>query len=223
MAWRGSVNDSSFTSPRTPNAPWTFPSWIICWSGWRVGVFIVLAGRAQGAAFGSGSSHCGHGRLACILVQRADLVAHLRAVLDPVVNAGGVEHDTLFATGGDRVVITHALDVATVARTARVGDDDVVEGALLGAAAGKADLDHGVVLVLPSRQDGEVSRRLYRVLFRGESRSRRRVGTAGAHRWSPESASLDIAATDSPSGRWALHAHPTPSLAVLGGQARPAH
>src|SRR5690606_31417131 len=60
-----------------------------------------------------------------------------------------------------RVVVTHALDVAAVAGAARIGDDDVVEGALLRAAAGEADLDHGAVPVLPSRQDGEVSRQVY--------------------------------------------------------------
>src|SRR3546814_735673 len=91
------------------------------------------------------------------LVQVADLVGQLRALPDPVVDAGDVQLDALLGARGDGVVETHALDVAAVARAALVGDDDVVEGALLGATAGKADLDHGV-LVLPSRQDGEVSR-----------------------------------------------------------------
>ena len=36
-----------------------------------------------------------------------------------------------------------ALDVAAVAGAAAVGDDDVVEGTLLGAAAGQSNLDHG--------------------------------------------------------------------------------
>ena len=48
----------------------------------------------------------------------------------------------LLALRGDRVVETDALDEATVATIARVGDDDVEEGALLGAAAGKSDDDH---------------------------------------------------------------------------------
>src|SRR5690606_17918462 len=77
------------------------------------------------------------------LVQVADLVGQLRALRYPVVDAGGVEHDALLGALGDGVVVAHALDVAAVPRAARVGDDDVVEGALLGAAAGEADLDHG--------------------------------------------------------------------------------
>src|SRR5690606_9087301 len=91
-------------------------------------------------------------------VQVADLVGQLRTLAHPVVDARGVEHDALLGALRDRVVVTHALDVAAVARAARVGDDDVVEGALLRAAAGEADLDRGAVPVLPSRQDGAVGR-----------------------------------------------------------------
>src|SRR6476659_10609707 len=72
-----------------------------------------------------------------------DLVAHLRALADPEIQAFGVQSDRLLGARRDRVVVTQALDVAAVARAAAVGDDDVVEGALLRAAAGKANLDHG--------------------------------------------------------------------------------
>src|SRR3546814_10028747 len=89
------------------------------------------------------------------LVQVADLVGQLRALPDPVVDAGDVQLDALLGARGDGVVETHALDVAAVARAALVGDDDVVKGALLGPTAGKADLDHGV-LVLP-RSEGHTS------------------------------------------------------------------
>src|SRR5690554_3797669 len=75
-------------------------------------------------------------------VQGADLVAELGALADPVVDAVGVQHHALLGAGGDGVVVAQALDVAAVPRTARVGDDDVVERALLGAATGQADLDH---------------------------------------------------------------------------------
>src|SRR4249919_2214886 len=93
------------------------------------------------------------GGLAGLLGEIGDLVRHLRALADPVVQAVHVELDALFAAGGDRVVETQALDVAAVARAAAVGDDDVVEGALLRATAGKADLDHGAGFpVLPSRR-----------------------------------------------------------------------
>src|SRR5690606_20151538 len=68
---------------------------------------------------------------------------HLRALADPVLHARDVQLDPLLGAGGDRVVVTDALDVAAVAGAAAVGDDDVVEGALLRAATGEADLDHG--------------------------------------------------------------------------------
>src|SRR5690606_24820561 len=65
-----------------------------------------------------------------------------------------VHLDALLGAGGHRVVEAHALDVAAVAGAAAVGDDDVVEGALLGAATGEADLDHDVfgVAQLPGWQ-----------------------------------------------------------------------
>ena len=95
------------------------------------------------------------------LVEHGDLVGQLRTLGNPVLDALEVELDALFRALRDRVVETHALDVAAVTRAAAVGDDDVVEGALLGAAAGKADLDHGAVFpVLPSRRNGGVSRKL---------------------------------------------------------------
>ena len=66
----------------------------------------------------------------------------------------GVDHphifgqvSTLLAAGGDRVVETHALDEAAVAPFARVRNHDVVERALLRAAASQSDDDHdGTVL-----------------------------------------------------------------------------
>src|SRR3546814_10925043 len=109
----------------------------------------VAAPGASGAA-GGGGRRGGLVGLGRCLVQVADLVGQLRALPEPGVDAGDVQLDALLGARGDGVVETHALDVAAVARAALVGDDDVVEGALLGATAGKADLDHGV-LVLPSR------------------------------------------------------------------------
>ena len=64
-----------------------------------------------------------------------------------MLDAIEVELDALFVAGGDRVVETDALDVAAVAGAAAVGDDDVVERTLLGAAAGQSNLDHGVVFL----------------------------------------------------------------------------
>src|SRR5690606_4493961 len=108
--------------------------------------------RGGRAALGSGcfARRGGGSGLLVVLVQRGDLVAHLRAVGDPVLHALVLDHDALLAAGGDRVVVPDALDVAAVARAAAVGDDDVVEGALLGATACKSDLDHGVFLCCPA-------------------------------------------------------------------------
>ena len=71
-----------------------------------------------------------------------------------------IQLDALLRTLRDRVVEAHALDVAAVTRAAAVGDDDVVEGALLGAATGKANLDHCGFSVLPSGRNGRVSRQV---------------------------------------------------------------
>ena len=60
---------------------------------------------------------------------------------------GEVKLDALLGAGGHRVVETDALDVAAVAGAAAVGNDDVVEGTLLGAAAGQSNLDHGLCVL----------------------------------------------------------------------------
>src|SRR3546814_3054503 len=98
----------------------------------------VAAPGAAGAS-GGGSRRGSRVGLGRFLVQVADLVGQLRALPDPVVDAGDVQLDALLGARGDGVVETHALDVATVARAALVGDDDVVEGALLGATAGRSE------------------------------------------------------------------------------------
>ena len=87
-----------------------------------------MSARAARAATGSGS---GLG-LAGFLVQPADLLGHLRAVANPVIDALKVHLDALLIALGNRIEETDALDVAAVAGAAAVGDDDVVEGALLG-------------------------------------------------------------------------------------------
>src|SRR3546814_7313675 len=85
----------------------------------------VAAPGAAGAS-GGGSRRGSRVGLGRFLVQVADLVGQLRALPDPVVDAGDVQLDALLGARGDGVVETHALDVATVARAALVGDDDVV-------------------------------------------------------------------------------------------------
>src|SRR5690606_3422629 len=169
MAMRGSVKDSSFTSPRKPRAPATLPRMMrrpcsfmmrLPPRGWRgeqsgcvagrsggVGLLGLVGGRSGGGLLGGRSGSRG---LLVVLVQRSDLVAHLRTVAQPVLDALVIEDDAGLATGRDRVVEAQAFDVAAVTGTAAVGDDDVVEGALLGATACQSDLDHGVFLCCPA-------------------------------------------------------------------------
>ena len=72
----------------------------------------------------------------------ADLVGQLRALGNPMIHALDVELDALFVALRDRVVETHALQRTAIALVAMIGDDDVVEGTLFGAATGQANLDH---------------------------------------------------------------------------------
>src|SRR5690606_14518488 len=76
-----------------------------------------------------------------LLVEEAGhAVGRRRALREPRLGLLHVEHDALGALGQQRVVGADLLDEAAVARRARVGDDDAVERALLGARAGHADL-----------------------------------------------------------------------------------
>ncbi|MNL62073.1 hypothetical protein D3C87_1860610 [compost metagenome] len=60
----------------------------------------------------------------------------------PVLGALGVEHDTVLGVlGQQRIEGAQLFDETAVARRTGVGNDDVVEGALLGAATGKANLE----------------------------------------------------------------------------------
>ena len=86
------------------------------------------------------------GRLArarAALHEAGDRVRQLRTAVLPVRDAVRDQAQRFLAGRGDRVVEADALDEAAVATAARIGDDDVVEGALLGAAACKANHDHG--------------------------------------------------------------------------------
>jgi len=63
-----------------------------------------------------------------------------------VVDAVEGDSQRLLAARGDRVVEADALDESAVAAQARIGDDDVEEGALLRPAAGQPDDDHVMYL-----------------------------------------------------------------------------
>src|SRR5688572_4724582 len=116
MASRGSVQDSSLTSPRTPKAPFTLPSRMRRPGSW----FIACSGpegrRAAGLPRPDGSG--GRSGLGRFLVEHGDLVGQLRALGDPALDLFDVEFDALLVALGNRVVVTDALDVAAVAGAA---------------------------------------------------------------------------------------------------------
>src|SRR3546814_8827578 len=105
---------SDVCSSDLPNAPWTLPSRMRRAEG---SMSAVAAPGAAGAS-GGGSRRGSRVGLGRFLVQVADLVGQLRALPDPVVDAGDVQLDALLGARGDGVVETHALDVAAVARAA---------------------------------------------------------------------------------------------------------
>ena len=78
------------------------------------------------------------------LVQVSHLVGQLCAVVQPMLDTDKIQLNALFLALRHRVVKTHALDVAAITGAAAVGDDDVVERTLLGAATGKANPAAGI-------------------------------------------------------------------------------
>src|SRR5450830_189231 len=80
-----------------------------------------------------------------VLRQEAgDAVGRLGALAEPFGDALDLQGDARGGAvlGQHRVVAADLLDELAVARRVRVGDDDVVVGALLGAAAGQTNLQH---------------------------------------------------------------------------------
>jgi hypothetical protein len=100
-----------------------------------------LLGERNGAALELG----GETRLVTLLQetglaeQRADGVRGLRADVQPMVDAVGLEVDRLVARAG--LILADDLDELAVAGALRVGDDDAVHGGLLTANTAKANLD----------------------------------------------------------------------------------
>jgi hypothetical protein len=62
------------------------------------------------------------------------------------LRALGVEPQSRLLTGRDRIEVAQPLDVPAVATFARVRDDNVIEGPLLGAAARQANNYHALSL-----------------------------------------------------------------------------
>ena len=83
-------------------------------------------------------------------------VRRLGALAQPILDALDIELHPLGAVMGQHgIVDPHLLDEAAVARHARFGDDDAVVGALLGPAAGQANLQrHGDSFLLGCAYSG---------------------------------------------------------------------
>src|SRR2546429_7928887 len=76
------------------------------------------------------------------LHHHAHRIGKARAMLRPVRDAVHLQAQALFAFTGDGVVEAHALNEATVATVARIGDDHVVKRAVSGTPAGKPNDYH---------------------------------------------------------------------------------
>src|SRR5574337_709972 len=113
MPRRGSVHDSILSQPCTPYRPTMRPTTT------RRSAVIASGGRLQ---------------LGLFLDQCRDLVAHLRALGDPGIDALDVELHAPVLAGRDRVVIAHVFNVAPVTLAALIGHDDVIKRAPFGAA-----------------------------------------------------------------------------------------
>src|SRR6185369_10132968 len=101
----------------------------------------VAGASASGSRRGRRGCRCGLRRA---LYQAGDGIGHLRATLLPESDAIDRETQRFLVLGRNGIVEADALDEAPVAPIARVGDDDVEEGALLCAATSQSDDDHVV-------------------------------------------------------------------------------
>jgi len=72
--------------------------------------------------------------------EAGDAIGRLGADRQPMPRALGIDLDAVrIILGEQRVVRTDLLDEGAVARRPRIGDDDAIIGALLGAAPGETD------------------------------------------------------------------------------------
>src|SRR5829696_1537393 len=155
IASGASVIGSTTTSPRMPCALRTRPT--------MMNAGVVIASSSGLVGLDLGDRHGGRlelGGEACLVTllqesglpeERAHRVGRLRADVQPVVDAIGVEIERLFA--GARLILADDLDELAVARALRVGDDDAIHGGLLTAHTAKTDLDGHGELLLKCRAD----------------------------------------------------------------------
>jgi len=155
------VNGRTLIQPRTPYEPTTSPSTTIA-----SGPVPILNGQRSGKPLTSRSGRRRGYRLRRLGLRRlyfrrlglrraldetGDGIGDLGAALLPERHAVDGEAQRLLVRGRDGIVEADALDEAPVAPVARIRDDDVEEGALLGAAASQSDDDH--VCPVPFRQE----------------------------------------------------------------------
>ena len=69
-------------------------------------------------------------------------VGGLGPILDPVLGAAPIDPQPDLARLGLGVVKADSLDIAPVTGRADIGDDNLVEGVLLGTTASQTDRDH---------------------------------------------------------------------------------
>ena len=80
-------------------------------------------------------------------IQTSDGRRQLGAVLQPILQAIASNTQTFGIAGGNRVVVTDALDETTVATIAGIGSNDVVKRTLLGTATSKTNNNHDCSLI----------------------------------------------------------------------------
>ncbi len=68
--------------------------------------------------------------------QVLDPIAHLRAFAVPVIHPAEINPQTFFLTTRQGIEESNAFNLAAISGFAAVGDNDVVERALLGSAPG---------------------------------------------------------------------------------------
>lgn len=78
------------------------------------------------------------------LAQLSDALAELSTDVHPMVEALMI--DACLGHGTTRIIIAKLFNKTPVARVLFIGNDDVIEGALLRASPGKSNLDHVVFL-----------------------------------------------------------------------------
>ena len=99
-----------------------------------------LCGRFSSSSFSSRRSGIG----ALVFAnQRTNALGNLRALGLPLGDLVQIQLQGRFLAACNRIEETETFNVTAIAAVTAVRRNNVVEGTLLGAAAGQSDLDHG--------------------------------------------------------------------------------